>query len=611
MRRFRLPFAVDRVGGITAVLLLTAWVRLARLTWYSLDVDEAFSLYWARTPLTTLLPELFSLRGDPHPPVYYGLLKIWLALLGENEVGLRLFSALTGVLFVALLYRLARTMFRPPVGLAAAVLAIFNPALVYASLDARMYMPTAVLVLAGALALWWAMQRGGWHRFTLAFVCLALAAYSHLGGILAVVTLCAAVIALAGKGDKRLGAAALALGGVGLVYAPYGLNVWRASGVSGGVITRSAPTVTELVRVTAEYSLFHQTVPPDWLLVAGMALLLTAVLWGLILTRERLPARLWLAAMLLLPLLLLVLLSQRQALLQPKMLVITTVAPLLLAAALPARAWLVGLLLLPQLWGYAAMWQPHWQRENWRAAGQYLATHAGPADVTVAHLHFYEEPLRFYYRGQVVTPFGSHLTDAAEVENGLLPYLDAEVLWLAQSGTEYTDPERLLERWLADRYPLVTEQYPQHIRLKGFLLRATGLPPLPGSVAMAVPFADGRRLGAFWLNSRALPARDQWLHPPSNWLHLVLYATPGDYTITLEDGPGNVWAGTLPRHGPPPAVAPGEIGRFDYDLNLNPETPPGIYKVVLRATGPDGYVPRADNGENYLILDLVEIMADD
>lgn len=604
----RIAGSEDSLVWPAAILLLAGLTRLSRLTWYSLDVDEAFSLYWANTPLATLLAETLTLRGDPHPPLYYLLLQGGVGLLGENEIGMRLLSALAGILFTALLIRLGREMFSRQVGLAAGLLASVNPALVYSSLDARMYMLAALLFLAGALAFWRALRLGGKRRFAAAFLLLTLASYTHLGGILAIAALPFVVI-LAGR--RRFWQGALTLAGVALIYLPYAINVWRVSATEG-VVTRAAPGIGELLRFTLEWAIFHQTPAAGWLVWAAAGLAVVALVWGVVSNRYAPLSRAWLAFLLLLPLLLLVILSQRQALLQPKILVITSLAPLLLALALPARPWFILLLFLPQLWGYTALWQPQLQRENWRAAGHYLNAHAGPHDLTVAHLHFYEHPLRFYYEGEIVTPFGSHLNDAGEVERGLEPYLaQTEVLWLAQSGVEFTDPDRLLEQWLMERYPLITQQYPRHITLKGFLINPAGFPPLPGTTPLAVAFANGARLEGFWLAERRLPARDEWLHPPSNWLHVVLYATPGDYRLTLEDDPGNVWGGTLAHDGGAPLpAAPDQIVRLDFDLNLNPETPPGRYKIVLRAAGPDGPIPRADTGEDYLILDWVEIVAE-
>lgn len=596
--------SIPSLWQATLALGLAALARLPWLTWHSLDVDEAFSLYWARDPFFKLLTDLLALRGDPHPPAYYALLKPWIALLGENEIGLRLFSVLSGIVFVALVYRLGQELFSAQVGLTAALLAAIAPPLVYESLDARMYMPAAVFVLAGNLALWRALGRGGLGRFTAAFGWLTLACYSHIAGSIAVAGLGISLVIFRGK---RFWKGALALAAVGLAYLPFAINAWQASSAQEGAVHLRAPGLGELLRFTADWSLFHRASLPTWLALGSCVAVWGVVTWGLVGKTGTIEARGWVMGSLIAPLLLIVILSQRQALFQPKLLVITTLAPLLLAVSLPRRAWVTALLLAAQVWGYAALWQPSAQRENWRAAGNYMTTHVGPHDVTLVHLHFYQEPLRLYYPGPIVAPYGSQLTTCDEVAEGLAPYLNAEVLWLVQSGTGYTDPDRLLENWLSQRYPVVTEQFPNHITIKGFLLHPTGFPLLPGTSPLEVDFAGGGHVAGAWLDAQTLKAQDIWLHPPSNWLHVTLYATPADYVLSLEDDPGNVWGSNLQRGGPPVPAKPDEIVRLDYDINLNPETPPGAYKVVLRVAGPQGYVPRADNSDTYLILGSVRI----
>jgi mannosyltransferase len=589
---------------------LAGLARLPWLMWHSLDVDEAFSLYWARIPLGKLVADLLVLRGDPHPPAYYALLKPWIALLGENEIGLRLFSALSGVIFVALMYRLGKELFSARVGVAAALLAALAPPLVYESLDARMYMPAAVFVLAGSLLLWRALERDGRGGFVAAIGWLVLACYSHIAGSLAVAGLAASLVIVRGR---RFWKGALALAAVGVAYLPYAVHAWQVSSAQEGAVHLWAPGLWELLRLTANWSLFHHAAVARWLALGSGVVVWGVVVWGLAGRSKEARARGWVMGNLGVPLLLVIVLSQRRALFQPKLLVITTLAPLLLAVSLSRRAWVVVLLLVPQVWGYVALWQPAAQRENWRAAGDYLTAHVGPHDVAVVHLHFYEEPLRLYYSGPTVVPYGSRLTTYDQVADGLAPYLDAEVLWLVQSGTDYTDPDRLLENWLSQRYPLVTEQFPNRITVKGFLLHPTGFSSLPGTLPLEVEFAGGARVTGVWLDAQVLSARDVWLHPPSNWLHVTLYATPADYTLSLEDDVGNIWGQSLQRVylrqlGLPVPARPDEIVRLDYDINLNPETPPGTYKVVLRVAGAQGYDPRADTGDSYLILDLVEIM---
>ena len=54
---------------------------------------------------------------------------------------------------------------------------------------------------------------------------------------------------------------------------------------------------------------------------------------------------------------------------------------------------------------------------------------------------------------------------------------------------------------------------------------------------------------------------------------------------------------------------PGQIWRADYDINLNPATPPGEYKIVIRVFAPGDARPwtTGDGETTWVILDRVRI----
>src|SRR5271166_5277554 len=86
------------VRWTVAVLLLAALAlacRLPYLTERSLWYDEASSWQTAKFPLVELMR---SVRLNVHMPLYYLLLKGWMAALGESVVALRGFSISFGAL---------------------------------------------------------------------------------------------------------------------------------------------------------------------------------------------------------------------------------------------------------------------------------------------------------------------------------------------------------------------------------------------------------------------------------------------------------------------------------------------------------------------------------
>jgi mannosyltransferase len=159
------------VHWTVALLLLVALAvacRMPYLTERSLWYDEASSWQTARFPFAELMK---SVRLNVHMPLYYLLLKGWMAGLGESVISLRGFSITFGALTVIAMGLFGRELFHAsssalevPVGrahsearvfglLLAGLLAV-SPCQVFASIEARMYsMGTFLAVLCGWLLL--------------------------------------------------------------------------------------------------------------------------------------------------------------------------------------------------------------------------------------------------------------------------------------------------------------------------------------------------------------------------------------------------------------------------------------------------------------------------
>src|SRR5436190_1065119 len=110
------------------VLMLAAGLRFHMLDHQSLWNDEGNSLRLAQRSIPDLIA---ASRLDIHPPGYYLALKGWLILTGDSEFALRSLSALAGVLTIACVYALGRSLFSPGAGLLAAFLVTINSFSVY------------------------------------------------------------------------------------------------------------------------------------------------------------------------------------------------------------------------------------------------------------------------------------------------------------------------------------------------------------------------------------------------------------------------------------------------------------------------------------------------
>ena len=125
---------------ILAILFLSFVLRVISVN-QSLWIDEATSVLTARDFSFSEIITKFS-PGDFHPPLYYLILKIWTAIFGSGEVGVRLLSVMAGVGTVYLIYQIANKFIRVNYsnfpGTAALLLAT-SGLHIYYSQEARMY----------------------------------------------------------------------------------------------------------------------------------------------------------------------------------------------------------------------------------------------------------------------------------------------------------------------------------------------------------------------------------------------------------------------------------------------------------------------------------------
>jgi hypothetical protein len=90
------------------LIAVFAAVRLWGLADYCLDCDEIWSLTFARSDWGRLLAAVAE--DVSHPPLFYLLLKGWIALGGESVIWLRLFPALTAIACVVPLVLFCRSL---------------------------------------------------------------------------------------------------------------------------------------------------------------------------------------------------------------------------------------------------------------------------------------------------------------------------------------------------------------------------------------------------------------------------------------------------------------------------------------------------------------------
>ena len=155
------PLLIMILAATMAAAALRFWEIGSRSLW----LDEAYSGWFSALSWSGLWLE--TPHYEPHPPLYYSLLKLWRLFAGDEAGALRGLSAISGIVTVPVMalagHELAKlASVRRPLLLAgaAAALAAISPRLHVVAQDAR---PYALLTLAYAVAIY------GWLRLAGSF----------------------------------------------------------------------------------------------------------------------------------------------------------------------------------------------------------------------------------------------------------------------------------------------------------------------------------------------------------------------------------------------------------------------------------------------------------
>ncbi len=127
-----------------AILLLAMLNRFTGLVKRDFWYDEAFTGVVVKENFQNMIAMTIN---DVHPPLFYIALKGFSFFFSYSVFGIRLFSAIFGVLSIWALYLLAKELFSRRVALYASLLATLSPFAIQYSQEARMYMMLVFFVL--------------------------------------------------------------------------------------------------------------------------------------------------------------------------------------------------------------------------------------------------------------------------------------------------------------------------------------------------------------------------------------------------------------------------------------------------------------------------------
>ncbi|MGD2145235.1 MAG: glycosyltransferase family 39 protein, partial [Anaerolineae bacterium] len=210
--------------AVYVLVVLAFFVRAATLDVQSMWRDEVDALRFATLPWSEMQANFT--RPGWNGPVFYLLLRGWIALAGTSEFALRFFSLCFGVLSVPLMVVLGRQLFRLSVGLISALLVATSPYLVWYSQEVKMYALVPTLGLLAIYSLGRALKGGGWPWWLVQIGATSLAFYSHILAALLIPVQVLISFAWWPQLRKRWRQALVSLACLTLPYLP--LVVWQA-----------------------------------------------------------------------------------------------------------------------------------------------------------------------------------------------------------------------------------------------------------------------------------------------------------------------------------------------------------------------------------------------
>lgn len=179
-RAARPTLRITEAFALGGIVVLGAVLRCLRLADQSLWEDEAASVVYAKLPWR----ELWAAGFNPgNPPGYFALLKGWLALVGDDDLRLRLLPLLCGLATIVAVYALTRRVTASPwLALAPAAWLAMAPEHVYFSQELRAYSLLGLLTVTGTHALLHATATGSIRAWVLYLVMAGPLPYLHFQG---------------------------------------------------------------------------------------------------------------------------------------------------------------------------------------------------------------------------------------------------------------------------------------------------------------------------------------------------------------------------------------------------------------------------------------------
>lgn len=166
---------------IYIILFIASILRLVNISKRDFWCDEAFTGIFIKENFADMMNMIIS---DVHPPLYYIFVKFFASFFNYSVFGIRLYSAIFGILGVWIVYIFTKEFFNKKAALYASLITAISPFAIQYSQEARMYSSFGFLIVVASYFFIKGIKTDKTAYYILWGLFLGLASLTHYMGIM-------------------------------------------------------------------------------------------------------------------------------------------------------------------------------------------------------------------------------------------------------------------------------------------------------------------------------------------------------------------------------------------------------------------------------------------